>query len=201
MVYWLWHCYKRICQPVPVIWGTIPIGAVIVASHWDLNLLYGWTPLWSALLLDSSNNYICSCVQELTTLSASHHCVWMDPRKEFVPPRFHRRCNYSEHQRERQVYIYLLKLPFFYPHAVYCFLLLSLFLMQAKKRKTGKYFLWLSVWTWNQRGDLSAFPVKCLFVWLCVGGICSAAFLNHNHYSVVPCPAIAHRYSQRKPAL
>jgi len=130
---------------------SVPTCASHQTSYWSQSLgshtcnmaehLYG-----QHFCLTSSNNSICKCVQGLTTLLASHHCVWLDPRKVFVPPRFHRLCNYrcSVYKGVKYKYIYIsFKNVFSYAHAWSCSLLfsLSLFLTQAEKRKTGKDFL------------------------------------------------------------
>lgn len=75
--------------------------------------------------------------------------------------------------------------------------------MQSEKRKTGKD--WLSFIIIYGGHEISAMFCLCFLhrVYLCdyVDVNRSATHLNLHHHSVVPCPAIAQSYSQRKPAL
>lgn len=92
---------RRVCQPVPMVWKKNKFPPLPSSGQlWDPTTGVMLTPVIRPrastvrnFRLHSSCNSICSCSRGLTTLFASHHCVWTDPRKEFVPPWFRRRCN------------------------------------------------------------------------------------------------------------
>lgn len=127
----------------------------------------------------------------------------MDPRKEFVPPRFSRRCNdrYFVAGGMKDKYISQNSGSSFIAHAWSFSLSLSpLFLMQAEKWKTGKNWLtFIFIRNGYECSVLSLSPLIHLFIDVDV--FCFETHSNIHHHSVFPYPGIVLSYSQRKPTL
>lgn len=170
MVYCIWHRYnRRVCQPVPVIWkkkkNPTPIRAVLGASHLGFHTcnmaesLYGQhfclTPAITQFAAVSRGWQ--RCLHPITV------CGWIQGKSLYLP-------GFTDGVILNILWLLEWRINISFKTLLCSCLIslsasLSLFLMQAEKRKPGKDFYHYPQWTWNQHSVLSVFPVTCLFVW------------------------------------